>query len=289
MQFTDGVWMYRNTPYTGRYRKYYLNGKLQAEGSMYEGNVNDDLVSYYKNGAVKSTSYFVKGKKHGTETNYYRNGKVLRKTVYDNNVQISTTSYFINGQLQDEFKTSPFSRTDTLIQYYSTGKIKKMKVVYKNGFATDRKAQQLKEYINSFYGHLYLNKIPEANNDLFFIRKLDDNSPETLFMEGVLMAHEFRFSRAIEMFNKALAIEPLMGDALAQRAICRIKLYKYKGAPIQAIIETPLSLDDLRKMPKNEQAKVCSDLMMADSLDTNIQFVFNYVPGEMLPYCAGEK
>lgn len=285
MVLKDGIWMHHQSVYTGKFRKYFLNGHLQSEGNLLNGKVEGRLVNYFKNGAVKSISYFTNGMKQGAEIVYYKNGKILRKTTYVDNRQTETNSYFINGQLQDEFKTGLFSKKDSLIQYYSTGKIRNIKIAYKNGFAIDRKTQKIKEYTTLFYGKLLENKINEANNILYLIRKLDSNSIETIFMEGVTMVYEFRFKKAIELFDKALSVEPLMGDALAQRAIARIKLFKYIGIPLHAVKEERIEVDDLKRMPVAEQTKVCSDIIMADFLDTNLEFVFNNIPGEILQYC----
>ncbi len=289
MLIVNDAWTFHNEVYTGKYRNYYLDGQLQAEGLLLNGKIDGVVTAYFENGITKSVTVYSLGKRHGEAVSYYKNGTVFRRVTYINNAQIKSDSYFINGQLQDELKTGIASTKDTLIRYYSSGKIRSINIAPRRAFDSESRRIDLNFYTTMFYEHIREKNLKSANKDFFHIKKLDPGSIETIFIEGVLLLNEFRFAKAIEQFNEALKTEPLMKEAFAQRAISRIKLFKYKGIPLNDIMDAALSVNDLEKMPEDEQAKVCSDIMMADQLDINLQFTFDEITEDILRSCARKK
>src|SRR4029078_9643145 len=116
-------------PYSGRYIDYFNNGKKLNEGTMINGMLNGEVRIYYQNGNLCKQSFFINGRNTGTETSYYKDGKVNLRIKYLDGKGFTSQHYFPNGQLEHDYLAD---KLDTLITYYSTGKIKKI-AIKKNG------------------------------------------------------------------------------------------------------------------------------------------------------------
>ena len=101
---------------------------------------------------------------------------------------------------------------------------------------------------------------------------------------------EFRFDAAIEAFDKALKLEPLMRESLVHRGIARIKKYKYANTKLLPgeNREIPLTLEDIISIPQDEQAKICNDLRQAVYVDFSELYVPKMVAPAILNYCQNK-
>jgi hypothetical protein len=287
----QGVWYLDNQPYTGRYIDYYNNGRLQNEGTLLNGKIDGQLNVYYKTGVLKSSNHYKEGRRHGIWKDYYQNGALLRIYEFaDGKGKGPGKRYFINGQLMQELKPKNATPYDTSVVYYSTGKVKKMKTSEAGNFYPDRKESDLNYYTYMFYQSLRSENLKEANKLFFEIWKLDSNSIESYYLEGLLSVREFRFDDAIALFDKALAIEPLLREALEQRALTRIKRFKMQNEKVafKDRKHVALQLQDIMLMPEDEEEKACTDILLGDQLDPGFQVTNKPVPAAILNYCKGK-
>ena len=288
MEMKNDVWNLDGLPYSGQYIDYFNNGKEQNEGRLLNGQINGELIVYYKTGIKKSITNYKDGIRHGSWKEYYQNGALMRTDEFANEKNNRTgKSYFINGQITQELKLKNVTRYDTSIIYYSTGKIMKIKLSKNGEFHRDKKEASLNYHTTMFYEHLRTGDIKEANKNLYQILMIDSTSIDTYFKEGVLLAKEFRFNEAINRFDKALAIEPLMREALLQRGFSRLKKYKFSNEKVsfQDRKDAPLALEDIMLIPEQEKAKVCTDLILADNLDPGVNYNNKAIPEAIIQYC----
>ena len=288
MVMMAGQWTMRGMLYTGRYIDYYNNGSVQNEGWLKDGKINGELIVYYKTGIKKSVTNYKDGLRHGEWRDYYQNGTLMREDEFINGVKKRTgKSYFINGQVRNEVKLRKLTNYDTAIAYYSTGKIKHMAFTRTGEFYPPKKERELNEHTTMFYQHLNLGDIKAANKNLYKIWLIDSTSIDTYYKTGFLLANEYRFAEAIIQFDKALAIEPLMREALEQRAIARIKAYRFSDGkiPFKERQKLPVTLEDLMLMPEEDEAKVCRDIILADDIDTGVNYNNKTVPAIILDHC----
>ena len=291
MVVKNEVWIWNDTPYSGKYIDYYNSGKIQNEGTLLNGLLNGELTVYFKNGNKKSISNYKDGKLHGVWRDYYPNGVLMNSRKYtDGKVTGYDTSYFVNGQIMSEKRVRKGDPYDTAFTYYSTGKVKQMKLIKKNQPVIDKKTNDFNSYLTYFFHSISRREIKDANKYFYLIWKVDSTSSDTHFKKGLLLMTEFRFDAAIEAFDEALKLEPLMRESLVHRAIARIKKYKYRGAKSLAKdnTETPLTLVDMISIPGDDQAKICADLRQAVYVDFSELYVPKMVPVAILNYCQNK-
>ncbi len=287
MEFINDVWHWHGMPYYGKFINYLNNGKIMNEGTLFSGKLNGELKTYFNNGKIKTTASYEDGVLHGVSSDYYTNGTLVKTTEFIKGKEIPTRkTYFINGQLQSEVKPAQNSRYDTLFIYYSTGKPRQIKLMKKGEVVLTKKQEDLHYYSGMFYRNLYLHNMKQANKFYLELLLLDSTNADTYFCGGMLMLEESRFNRAITEFDKALALEPMMKEALLNRAIGRIRKYqplKTKEIPNKSLIK--FTVADIATIPIEEQEKICSDLLEAEYLDDNKTVVRKKIPEAILNYC----
>jgi antitoxin component YwqK of YwqJK toxin-antitoxin module len=234
MDRKDGQWYLKDatTPYSGRFIDYFLNGKKQGEGSLKNGLVNGIRTVYFENGNKSAVKKYSDGINNGPSEEYFVNGALKQK-----------------GSFKD-------GKDDGLwIEYYSTGVIKRqtnflnlvpdMTKDEKRFYDLKSKAQAL----------LQIKKLDDAE-------KLNSKYADIYFYRGTAKLDNFDFDSAILDFDKAIELEPLYMEALANRAFTRIRKYEFKGArKLSKNSEiTILASKDKADIPVDDKEKICKDL-----------------------------
>ncbi|HTE10700.1 MAG TPA: hypothetical protein VK645_07010 [Chitinophagaceae bacterium] len=289
MVMKNDAWHLNDSPYSGRYIDYYMNGRIQNEGTLLDGKLDGELRVYFKNGIKKSVTNYKDGIRNGLWLDYYKNGVLMQMNEFVKGKRNRTgETYFINGQVKQELRLKNDTRYDTSFIYYSTGKVKQMKITGTGEFHPDKKEANQNYHTTMFYEYLRTRNLKEANKHFYQIWMMDSTSTDTWFEEGLLLASEFRFDDAIAQFDKVLAIEPLMREALEQRGIARLKKYKimHEKAFLKDRKDVTLSLEDIIPIPDDEQAKICNDLHKADEMDPGVYYGKKPVPESILTYCG---
>ena len=288
MVMINQVWSLHGSPYSGKYIDYYNSGKIQNEGTLLNGKLNGELIVYFKNGNQKSVTNYKNGILHGNWKEYYSNGMLMNSRTYNEGKGTGDyTSYFINGRIMEEIRKGKKGSVDTTFSYYSTGKVKQVKLFKSKNPVNDKKTNDFNAYNTYFFQSINKGELKDANKYFYLIWKVDSTSSDTHFKKGLLMMKEFRFDAAIEAFGEALELEPLMRESLVHRAVALIKKYKYpKAKPLSKDVnETPLTLQDVFTIPTDEQEKICADLRQAVLVDFSEMFVQKSVPSLILNYC----
>ena len=291
MVVKNEIWNLNGIPYSGKYIDYYNSGKIQNKGTLLNGKLNGELTVYFKNGNKKFISNYKDGILHGVWSEYYPNGVLMNSRIYTGGkITKDDGYYFVNGQIQSEIRPKKATQYDTAFSYYSTGQVKRIKLVKKNPSVQDKKTNDFNAAVTYFLQSINEGNLKEANKYFLSIWKVDSSSSDTRFKEGLLLEKESRFDAAIEAFDKALKLEPLMRESLVHRAIARIKKYKYSNTNLLTgkSKETPLTLEDIISIPQDEQAKICNDLRQAVYVDFSELYVPQMVAPAILNYCQSK-
>jgi tetratricopeptide (TPR) repeat protein len=292
MVMNNGFWYHRDTLYSGKYINYYNSGRIQSEGTLLDGKQNGALTVYFKNGNKKSVALYKDGLLHGTSTYYYTNGALSETREYTEGIISGNwQQYFINGQVETERRPKKQTSCDTFVVYYSSGKVKQMRLIRNKMLLPDKKNDDATYYSNKFNNYINTGDIKEANRAFYKLWLADSTSTDTYFKGGLLLVLEGRFDEAIAEFDKALQIEPMMRESLTYRAIARINKYKFPHAKTssksnQVVIST---LEDIIAIPVNEQEKICSDLRQAEFIDSSEIYVGLRIPAHILNYCRNKS
>jgi antitoxin component YwqK of YwqJK toxin-antitoxin module len=281
MVMKNGAWYLHDVIYSGKYIDYYNNGKIQNEGVLLHGKLNGKLIVYFKNGNKKSVTDYKDGTIHGTWTFFYKNGMLMEKREYVEGRMKSSTMYFINGQPRQEVKDNK------QILYFSTGKINMILDAKAGTYPRTRRDESIGYYTGMYYQSLSAGDFKAANKNFYQLWLLDSTNIETYYKEGFLLLRESRFDDAIDEFDRALAKEPMMREALTYRAIARIKKYKCSRLKLYPKDSKDISLavEDLFTIPGDDLAKICQDLQLADDLDQTDLLVKQQVPEQMINFC----
>jgi antitoxin component YwqK of YwqJK toxin-antitoxin module len=288
MLMKDGAWNLHGIPYTGRYIDYYNNGRIQDEGLLSDGKQDGALIIYFKGGGRKSVTNFKDGIINGTIKDYYKNGSLMQTREYIKGKETREIKmYFINGRIQFELRLKKETHYDTSVTYYSTGKIKQMRLIRDGAVTTDKNQDEIDYNTPKFYQSLNVGDLKEANKSFYKIWKADSTSIDTRFKEGILFIKELHFDEAIADFDKALEMEPLMREALVYRGVARLKKNQLQQGKISLKNnkDVPFVIEDISSLPKQEQEKICTDLLLADKVDFTDYYVKKIVPEAILNYC----
>jgi len=291
MVVKNEIWNLNDIPYSGIYIDYYNSGKIQNKGTLLNGKLNGELTVYFKNGNKKSVSNYKDGILHGHWSRYYPNGVLMSSDIYaDGKIIENGRKYFVTGQIESEIKPKKVTQFDTAFSYYSTGKVKQMTLIKNGWHVLDKKTNDFNTNTTYFFQSIRSGKLKDANKYFYSIWKIDSTSSDTRYKEGLLLMKEFRFDAAIEAFDKALKQEPLMRESLVDRAVARIRKYKYANAKYLSseIKETPLTLEDIISIPQDEQTKICNDLRQAVYVDFSEWDVPKMIAPAILKYCQSK-
>ncbi|MEO6722001.1 MAG: hypothetical protein ABIN67_16670 [Ferruginibacter sp.] len=292
MEMINGAWHLHGIPYTGNYIDYFTNGRIQSKGTLLVGKMDGEMVVYYKNRNIKTVSNYRDGIENGKKKGYYKNG-VLSYT--DEMVDAKSTLYkgfYINGQpTYGKFSERKTTRYDTSFTYYSTGKLKEMKLIYNHAVVFNKKVNDGYIYDNLFSQSLNAGDLKNANRYLSKMFDIDSASAAVHTQRGRLLLKEYRFAWAIAEFDKALEIEPFDIVALQNRAFARVKKYQFeKVLPLSSELKLALyNSQDAVAIPAEDREKICIDLKLADNLLNNEYFIVKWVSAMMQNYCSEKE
>jgi antitoxin component YwqK of YwqJK toxin-antitoxin module len=274
----NGAWYLKNssTTYSGKFIDYYLIGKKEGEGILFNGKLKGKRLRYYINGNMSDEIEYNNGINNGLEKKFYNDGTLSQKGKFKKGKEIGIWEmYHQNGQLKQKTTFNENGKMDgESISYYSTGE-KKGKTVYINGiyqndkindklFKLYNKSQELYKQVN------YKGAIKKLDKAL----ELDLNWAKGYFARGTMKLNNFQFDEAIEDFNKTTEIEPYFTNAYSNRAFTILRKHELgNGRTIKKIEGIRIMATKETKIPETELKKICEDLKKAVSLGDNNQMV----------------
>lgn len=119
---------------SGRWKRYYPNGKLQENSRFKNGEEKGRCRSYYANGNLKFFQRYRNGEERVWKVYYESTGKLNFIERYKNAERVGRwTAYFENGQLEYTLKYN-FKGKEIGVwkRFYSNGQLKKIRYVKKN-------------------------------------------------------------------------------------------------------------------------------------------------------------
>ncbi|MDB5115369.1 MAG: repeat-containing protein [Mucilaginibacter sp.] len=258
MEKRNGKWYLKDSsiPYSGRFIDYFLNGNIQGEGIFKEGIVNGLRVIYYQNGNKSYFRNYVNGIAEGYSEEYFLNGNIKQK------------GSFKNGK-DDGLWTD----------FYSTGDIKRQSTFVNEKPNLSKEEKGFYDLQNKAIELMKANDYSGAIKKLDQAEKLNNKYADIYFYRGTSKLDEFDFDNAIIDFDKAIALEPLYEEALANRAFTRIRKYEFKNSrSLSKTSEvTILAVKDKVEIPEVEKSKIRNDLSKCVELGSNKQMILDAI------------
>ncbi|MFN3406045.1 MAG: tetratricopeptide repeat protein, partial [Cytophagaceae bacterium] len=191
-----GLWTKNGekTPYSGDFIEKYPNGDLKGKGTIKDGLAEGFRVTFYQNGDTMFYRSYQKGAAHGYAKEFYPNGKIEQEGKFINDKEDGTwVYYFENGNVKAVLNYKKGILDGDFIEYHSDGKIK-TKYFYKNGKPS-------------------------------FGKEIDD-----LVNEALSYSRKFENDKAIELYDKAIEINPTIAQLYFNRATCKLNNFDSKSA-----------------------------------------------------------
>lgn len=276
----NGAWFLKDSEsYTGKFIDYYLNGKKEGEGYLFNGKLKGKRLLFYPEGNLSDEVEYENGLQNGIEKRYFKNGTLMQTGEFKNGKEIGIWEmYHPNGQLKQRTNFVNGKMDGESVSYYSTGEIKG-KNNYNNGIYQ-------KDKINDTLFELY-NQSQELYKQMDYkgaIKKLDaalkiePNWSDGYFARGTMKLNNFQFEEAKADFDKTIQIEPFFTNAYGNRAFTIIRKYEFgdsrtlsKSKDVQVFATKKVEIPEL------EIEKICLDLTKAVELgDTNSMILKAY-------------
>ncbi len=273
----NGTWYLKDSskPYSGIFIDYYLTGKKQGEGTLFNGKLKGKRLIYYINGNVSDEIEYENGLSNGTEKRFYEDGTLMQKGEFKNGKEIGIWEmYHPNGQLKQRTNFVNGRMDGESVSYYSTGEIKG-KNVYKDGLYQKNKINDklFKLYNQSQELHKQVN-YKGAIKKLDKALELEPNWADGYFARATIKLNDFQFDEAIKDFNKTLEIEPYFTNAYANRAFAILRKYKLEnGKTLSKSKDIQIITSKETEIPESELTKICTDLKKAISLGDDNRMV----------------
>ena len=263
----ESTWYFEKTKYTGPVIDYYYSGNKKSEGYIRNGKMTGIHRIYYQNGKIKVESHYIDGTENGESREYFSDGSLSEKGVLAYGKKQGTwESFYPNGQLKERAWYRNGHDKDTSTVYYSTGKIQLKTILGKRGTGPDPISE--KKYTLLFDG----TKSYVEGNSRAALRacnkalELDSNFSDAYAVRGLWKYYDDKYDEAIADFDKALRLEPYSEEALAYRALSRIKRFQESDdRPKNRSSENAATIKkkDSSLMPAEEKDKLCADLQKA--------------------------
>ncbi|MDB5140281.1 MAG: repeat-containing protein [Mucilaginibacter sp.] len=261
MDRKNGVWYLKDAtkPYSGRFIDYFLNGKIEGEGTLKDGVINGMHTVYYENGNKIYFRNYVNGIANGYSEEYFNNGDLKQK-----------------GNFKD-------GKDDGLwVDYYSTGIIKRQTNFINLLPDMSKDEKKFLDLQSKAVELMTAEDYKDAIKKLNEAEKLNGRYADLYFYRGTAELDSFDFDNAIVDFDKAIELEPLYMEALANRAFSRIRKYEFKDSRTLTNTKevTVMAIKDKVKIPVDEKNKICNDLNksveLGDDKDMVLDAIKNY-------------
>lgn len=273
MTKSNATWYLKDSsaPYSGKFIDYYLTGKKQGEGVLFNGKLKGKRLLYHQNGALSDEIEYENGISNGLEKRFYDDGTLMQKgnfkygkengvwEMYHPNGKLKQRTNFVNGKMDGES-----------ISYYSTGK-EKGKNIYENGlYQKDKVNDKIYDYYKQAQELYKQGNFKSAIKKYTKCIELQEDWADGYFARGTAKMNNLEFEDAIADFNKTLEIEPYFTNAYANRAFGLIRKYEFSNSrTLSKSKDVQIMASKETGIPQSDLTKICADLKKAVSLGDN--------------------
>lgn len=258
----NGLWQLKDatTPYSGPFIDYFMNGRKQGEGVLKNGIIDGIRTTYYSNGSKRYFYTYANGVENGASEEYFINGKLKQKGSFVDKKQVGVWQVF-----------------------YSTGKLKGESSFINNKQSVSKEEEKFYALMNKGLSLMQEEDYAAVIKKLDAAEKIKQSYADLYFYRGTAKLDLFNFDDAIVDLDKAIAIEPLYMEAIANRAFTRLRKYQFKDSRTLSKTKevTVLAAKDNVPIPKDDLDKICADLNLAYTLGDNKPMILD----AMKEYC----
>ncbi len=241
----------QKTPYTGTFVEYFDNGVLKGTGAFKKGIPDGARVMNYESGKKKTETNYRAGLQHGAYTEYYETGQIKQQGQFADGKSDGTWKmYYADGKPQAVLNFVKGVENGDYFEYDSKGKLKSQYYITngETGYAPEFTEVTQKAALLAKQG-----KAKEAIELYDKAVQLNPTVAKVYHNRGVIKANLLKYEEAIADYNIALEIDPEYKEAYANRGVAKINIFN--------------STHKIGEKPTAEEGKsACEDFHKAVSL-----------------------
>jgi antitoxin component YwqK of YwqJK toxin-antitoxin module len=269
----NGAWYLKDslTTYSGNFIDYYLTGKKQGEGILFNGKLKGKRLLYHLNGNISDEIEYDNGISNGLEHRFYDDGTLMQKGSFKNGSEIGVWEmYHPNGQLKQHTNFVNGKMDGESISYYSTGTEKGKNNYEKGVYQKNKVNDKIYDYYKQAQELYQKGNFKSAIKKYTKCIELQENWADGYFARGTARMNNFEFEKAIVDFNKTLEIEPYFTNAYANRAFALIRKHEFSNSrTLSKSKDIQIMASKEIEIPQPDLIKICDDLNKAVSLGDN--------------------
>lgn len=282
----NGTWYLKNSsrPYSGKFIDYYLNGKKQGQGTLFNGKLKGKRLMYHINGNVSDEVVYKNGLANGMEKRFYTDGTLMQKGEFKNGQEIGIWEmYHPNGQLKQRTNFVNGKMDGESVSYYSTGEMKGTSKYINGEYQENKETDKIYKYYNQGQEYFKQGNFKSAIKKYSKCIEINENWADGYFARATAKLNNLDFDDAIKDFNKVLEIEPYFTNAYSNRAFAIIRKHELgNGRTLSNTNGVKIIASKEIEIPESDLDKICTDLNKAISLGDKNQMVLNAFD----KYCA---
>jgi tetratricopeptide (TPR) repeat protein len=262
LERVDDLWTKKGekTPYTGEFVETFGNGNIKGRGTLKDGLLEGHRLQYYSNGQIKTDKHYRYAYTHGYSKQYYENGNMEEEGKYVKNQYDGIwTMYYPTGEKKTVLTMDMGVQNGPYYEYNREGEL------IKQYYFKDGKAQYSDKFVKCFNKGLeFAGQFKSEEAIELYNRAIEINPTiaEVYFNRGVCKGNKFDFVEAIEDYNKAIEIKPDYMEAYSNRGSAKINHLRNSGDAEPTYKETQSACEDLHMAQKlGDKTTTTSDLI----------------------------
>lgn len=243
----DGLWIKKGekTAYTGQFTEFFEDGSIKGKGEFKDGVVNGLRIMYHKNGNKKVERNYVLGTPNGENVEYFESGKTKQEGYFKLGKEDGIWMfYFENGNKKALVTFSDGIQNGEFLEYSTEGKLK-VQYYFVNG-----KAEYSPEFIELTNKAVELGRQFKNKEAIELYDKAIEINPtvaQTYFNRGACKGNDFDFEGSIKDYDKAIELNPEYMEAYANRGNAKINMFTSKGNINSTPEQTESACEDFHK------------------------------------------
>ena len=286
MQRIKGKWHLNNkpNPYSGPFRDYYVNGKLQGKGTFKDGKLDGERWLFFEDGKVSEQMQYKNGFPDGKEVRYFLDGEIKQIGFYENGYEVGEWKKFHpNGNLkQVSFFSENGKLNGEVKSYYSTGALKGSSNFVNGELVETKKEKKLQQLYEAGEQYFKLANFSKAIEEFSHCIKLKSTWNDAYFARGTAYLNNNQFEKALADFNQAIQIEPLDAYAYTNRAFTLLRKQEFEDAnKPESDHKSPIFGSSKVDVTVEVIDQICKDLQKAKGLGDESRMLLE----ALLNYC----
>lgn len=242
-----GLWTKKgdSKPYNGDFIETFENGEIKGTGTFVNGQLEGLRIQYYSNGQKRTEKQYKGAYPHGISKEFYEDGTLKQTGEFVDNKENGTwIAYYPNGNKHAVLTFENGIQQGPYFEYDQEDKLTRQ-FYFRNGKADY--SDEFRNLVNEASEITDKFIPPEAIELYNKAIELNPTVSQTYLMRGTAYSNMFKYELAISDYNKALELNPNYMEAYANRGSAKINQFTSKGNLDPTPEQTSSACEDFHK------------------------------------------